>query len=609
MTPRVLQGVMRPDPALPQDPAVLARLSGGATWDGTTWDGAALRLPPGARAGFDTWANLFNAGLWAAHGPLAGLALRLSGTGTVTLHVRHATGTATGRTLVRTDVALTAAGTAVPLDATDGLLLWSLETRDGAVLLEAAFTADPLPRAPVRLALVVTTFRREAAVRATAARIAAVLDADDAVSGSGAGAGSGTGSGALAGAHLFVVDNGQSVALPAHPRLTLIPNRNLGGAGGFARGLAAARDAGGFSHVLFMDDDAACPMTNLTRTAAFLHHATDPATALAGAMVSARRPWHLWENGAVFDRLPRSRFSGTDLRDAGAVVAMELATPAPPPEGSYGAWWYFAFPLAAVTHDPYPFFVRGDDVWFGLSNRFRIATLNGVMSLQDDFAAKASPVSLYLDLRFLMVVNMIRPGRAMGLAGCLALAWRQVLHSISRMHYDTAAAQLLALADLLGGPAHFVTHITMADRRARIAALTGAERWGPCPAVLPPAWDDPAIGRGRARAMRATLNGHLLPGFARRGRAVTVPLADRGGLAATRGAARAVFLDDGDGGDVRAYEVTHDKARALRLVLRGLWLSLRWVLAWPRLRRAFRASRTALTRPAFWAAQFDAFPD
>ena len=590
MTPRVLQGLMRPDPALPQDMAVLARLSDGAAWDEA---GDGLHLPAGARAGFDTWANLFNAGLWAAHGPLAGLALRLAGTGTVTLHVRHVTPGGPDRTLIRTDVALTGAGTALPLDAAGGLLLWSLTARDAAVLHAAAFIADPLLRRdPVRLALVVTTFRREAAVRATAARIAAVLDADAA------------GAGALAGAHLFVVDNGQSADLPAHPRLTLIRNRNLGGAGGFARGLAAARDAGHFTHVLFMDDDAACPMTNLTRTAAFLHHAQDPATALAGAMVSTARPWHLWENGAVFDRLPRSRFSGTDLRDAGAVTAMELATPAPPPAGAYGAWWYFAFPLAAVTHDPYPFFVRGDDVWFGLSNRFRIATLNGVMSFQDDFAAKASPVSLYLDMRFLMVVNMVRPDRALGLAGCLALAWRQVLHSISRMHYDTATAQLLALADLLRGPAHFVTHITLADRRARIAALTGAERWGPHPATLPPAWDAAPVGPGRAWLMRATLNGHLLPGFARAGRAVTVPLADRGGLAATRGAARAVFVD----GD-RAYAVAHDKVRAGRLVLRGLGLSLRWVLAWPRLRRAFRASRTDLTRPAFWAAQFETFPD
>ena len=587
MTTHILQEVMWPDPALPHDDRVFTRLAKGAALNQGT-----LTLPTGAQAAFDTYANLFNIGNWAALGPVTALALRLTGRGAVTLHVWHITQNAADQSLIRADVTLTAAGTAIdlPPNLRTGLLGWSVTARSDATLTNAAFIAAPTGD-PVRLAIVITTFRREDAVRATCARITAFLDADAAQGGP------------LTGAHLFIIDNGQSVTPPAHPRMTLIPNRNLGGAGGFARGLAAARDAGTFTHVLFMDDDAACPMTNLTRTAAFLRHAADPKTALAGAMVSTARPWHLWENGAVFDQLPRSRFSGIDLREAGAVAQMELTTPAPPPSGAYGAWWYFAFPLAAVTHDPYPFFVRGDDVWFGLSNDFRIATLNGVMSLQDDFAAKASPQTLYLDMRYLLVVNMVRPDAPLGLLGCLALAWRQILHSISRMHYDTAAAQLMAWADVLTGPAHFTSNMTMAHGRAKIAALTKAERWGPRPADLPPLHST-AQSAAWQRLMQITLNGHLLPGFTRLGRSVCVPLADRGGLAATRGAQRAVFVD----GD-KAYAVHHDKRQAAALGLRGLWLSLRTILAWPRLRRAFRQSRTDLTRPAFWAAQFRAFPD
>ena len=60
---------------------------------------------------------------------------------------------------------------------------------------------------------------------------------------------------------------------------TRIANRNLGGAGGFARGLIAAED-GGFTHCLFMDDDAAFQMENLIRSFAFLRLARNPDAAL-----------------------------------------------------------------------------------------------------------------------------------------------------------------------------------------------------------------------------------------------------------------------------------------------------------------------------------------
>lgn len=581
---RILQGLLWPDPALPHDPSVFVRLSGEAVLTG---DGA--RLGPGGAVACDTWANLFNLGTWAAQGPVTELSLTLRGSGDVTLDVWQVTANAPDQSLIRTDLTLSPEGVDVPLHpaSPEGLLMWRITARSPATLTHADFTAAT--DAPdITLAIVVTTFRREDAVTATAARIAAFLDA-----------------GHLPGAHLYVIDNGQSVALPPHPRVTLIPNRNLGGAGGFARGLAAARKAGRFSHVLFMDDDAACPMQNLTRTAAFLSHATDPATALAGAMVSAAQPWLLWENGARFDQVCHPQYPELDLRDRAAVTAMELAAPAPKPADFYGGWWYFAFPLAAVTHDPFPFFVRGDDVSFALSNPFRIATLNGVMSVQDAFPAKASPQTVYLDTRYHLHVHIVQPGLRLGPLGTIRVAMRQVLHSVVRMHYETAAAQLLAWEDMLQGPSLFTENITMADKRAQIAQLIRTERWGPVPADLPPTRDTTRPPEWRLTLLRATLNGHLLPGFGLWGRCVTVPVADRGRVWSTSGARRAVFLD----GAGQAYTVTHSKRRFARLMLRAAGLALRWVIAWPRLSRAHRAAWGPMTRPAFWAAQFGPFPE
>ena len=574
---------MRPDPDLPHADDVFARLSGGAAW---TADGVALP-GAGACARADTYANLFNLGTWAAHGPVTGLTLDIAGDGPVTLHLWQVTQGAE-QTLLQADLTLTAGGVTLPVTPVraDGILMWSVTARGPAHLADVRVMADDTNAAPVRLAIVITTYQREDAVQATAARIAAFL-----------------GAGHMAHAHLFVIDNGRSVTLPAHRHVTLIPNRNLGGAGGFARGLAAARDAGTFTHVLFMDDDAAFQMENLTRTAAFLRHATAPATALSGAMVSAKRPWELWEIGGEVDRVARSRFMGTDLRNARAVTAMELATPTPPATGFYGAWWYFAFPLAAVKHDPYPFFVRGDDIWFSLSNPFRIATLNGVMSLQDDFSAKASPQTAYLDMRCNLLINIMRTDRRQGVFGIIHLALQQAFYAASRMHYETAAAGLLAWEDLLKGPDDLIRNIAMTDKRAQVAGLIDVERWGPRPAALPRAQPSlpRATGWPRLRQM-LTLNGHLLPGVRLWGRDVTVPLADRASFVALRGARRAVFLDDTD----RAYTVTHDKLTFARLTGRAAVLVVRWLIAWPRLARDWRGAMGPMTSPGFWAEHLGA---
>jgi galactofuranosylgalactofuranosylrhamnosyl-N-acetylglucosaminyl-diphospho-decaprenol beta-1,5/1,6-galactofuranosyltransferase len=569
---------MLPDPDLPNSPEVFVRLSQGAAVAG-----GGIALPSsGASLRVDTYANLFNLGTWAAHGPVTDLALDLTGTGPVTLHLWQVSAQGE-QTLIESDVTLKHDGISLPIAPAQpgGLLMWSLTARGGAHLDRAAITAKAPAAAPIRLAIAITTFGREEAVRATATRISAFL-----------------GAGQLPGAHLFVIDNGRSVTLPDHPDVTLIPNRNLGGAGGFARGLTAARDAFTFSHVLFMDDDAAFQMENLTRTAAFLRHATDPATALAGAMISAVRPWELWEIGGEVDRIARSRFMGTDLRDADAVTAMELVTPTPPATGFYGAWWYFAFPLAAVAHDPYPFFVRGDDIWFSLSNPFRIATLNGVMSLQDDFAAKASPQTAYLDMRCNLLINIMRTDLRTGVFGIIHLALQQAFYAASRMHYETAAAGLTAWEDLLKGPDDLIRNIAMTDKRAQIAALIQVERWGPRPADLPPTHPSMPRANGWPRLRQMlTLNGHLLPGLHLWGRDVTVPLGDRASFAALRNARRAVFLDDTD----RAYVVTHSKATFARLMLRAAGLSLRWLIAWPGLSRDWRAAMGPMTSPAFWA--------
>jgi galactofuranosylgalactofuranosylrhamnosyl-N-acetylglucosaminyl-diphospho-decaprenol beta-1,5/1,6-galactofuranosyltransferase len=602
--PLVLQTLLLPDPALLPDVALFLRLEGGArTQGGAVW------LPPGGRLLADGWMNLFARGLWGRAAHLQGLALQVTGQGVVTVTLEALQG-APGRDgrgpsapavppprrvpLGTWDLVLDGPPARIALDGLPpaqgaaGLTVPVLTGGPGGARIDAvAWAAGPGPRPPLRLAIAITTFRREAALTATAARICAFLDAGP--------------GGDLAGAHLFVIDNGGTATPAPHPRLTLIPGRNLGGAGGFARALAAAR-AGGFDHCLFMDDDATFPMENLVRASAFLRLAQSDRAAVAGAMISVARPGTVWENGAVFDRFCRPLFNGTDLTDRACVAAMEEAAALPKPPGFYGGFWFFAFPVAAVRYDPFPFFVRGDDIGFSLANRFDTVTLPGVVSLQEDFGHKESPQTLYLDLRNHLHHHLVQDGMEIGRWRTAGIAWRFILRSLVRMHYASAAAQCLAWADVMQGPGHFETHADMGTRRAEIAALAAPEDWGPltAPGTAPP--DPRAPSRVWARLMQATLNGHLVPFWGRIGARRQIPIAARALTWPLWGAAGARFVDVAG---ARAYAVTHDKARAAAILGHALRLTWAWARGYRRLAAAYRAAYGPMTAPAAWAARFE----
>jgi len=579
----VLQRLTFPDPEIGDETALFLRPGSGAVLA----DGG-LVLPAGGDVAFDTYVNLLDLTNWHRQCRLGDLWLCLHGTGRIRLDVSLV---GPGRApLMSREIELNPSGVQVEPGADlphTGLLALRLTALGPATLTGGAWlTHQPDMARPVSLAIVITTFRREVEVARTAARITAFAEAE----------------GLGETLHLFVIDNGDSAVLPAHPRLTRIANRNLGGAGGFARGLAAAQD-GGFTHALFMDDDAAFQMENLVRTLAFLRLARDPAAAVAGAMVSAGRPWVMWENGAVFDRFCRPCDHGTDLRDVGEVADMLSAAAQPKPAGFYGGWWYFAFPLSEVKHYPFPFFVRGDDISFSLAHRFATATLNGVMSVQEDFAVKESPQTLYLDLRNHLHHHLTQDGMQIGATATAGLALRFILRSLVRMHYDSAEAQLLAWADVMTGPDHFVANADMTRRRATLSALTTREAWQPLA--------DPGPGPDRANPpplalaylMKLSLNGHLLPGFGWLGRRVVLGTADRAPIWPLWGARAAQYVDVAGG---RSYGVRHDKGRFLALLGRALRQSWQWHRVHGRLVREYRAAYPRIASRAFWEGQFAA---
>lgn len=577
-----LQSLILADPARFPDPAMYLRTTGAAQ---VANDGRSLQFSADATIRFDTYFNLFNIGKWVTRCGLRQVGLGLTGTGRAEATVILARPGRTPETLVSERVDLdpdTPHRLDIPMfgDLDRGVLFLELRALGAGSLCGANWETAQSPCRRPDLVLSVTTFRREEAVAHTVARFRAFVSKSQI-------------SDHL---HMIVVDNGQSAGIESDAKVTAIDSENLGGSGGFARGFLAARDRGA-SHCLFMDDDASTPMEAIERTWAFLAYARDPATTVAGATVSTRSPSVLWENGAVFDRVCRPLFGGTDLCNAEEVFEMEFLSTAPMPSNFYGGWWFFAFSIAEVRFLPFPFFVRGDDVSFSLVHNFDPITLPGVLASQEGFNEKESPLTLYLDMRSHLAHHLSLPSMDIGRRGVLRMTLWFWARALIMVHYETMAALTLAMEDVLRGPDFFAETADMTVRRADLGALRKAEVWK---THLEPQPDQRHIDPDKPwqrLVMKITVNGHLLPFFSRLGNRLTLSVHQRGTVREVWGAARITYFNPETG---LSYQVRHSKGRALRESLNGgraiwrLWwrhrdLKARWQAAYPE-----------LTDAAFW---------
>lgn len=550
----------------------------------------ALLAEAGTAVLIDSYFNALSIGKWHGACTLDGLWLAIAGEGQVEVKVWHAIPDKSWELLASSLLTLTGDEALIDLshytdNATTGLIYFEWRPAGGRNTAATMTSARYLTRAPQgplpRLAICITTYRREAEVARTVSRLEGFLEtfrfAD--------------------GIRIVVVDNGQSAAIPASRHVLPVPNRNLGGAGGFARGLIEA-EGWGASHCLFMDDDASFHMENIARTYTFLALSRDPSVALAGAMINNTHKWAMWENGAVFDRSCIPLYCGLDLRKRDSVIHLEFTSPHERRKTYYGGWWYFAFPVAQVKRRPFPFFVRGDDVSFSIANGFRIVTLNGLVSFQDDFTEKESPQTLYLDLRSHLVHHLVFDAIDRGGWGTAKVALRFIARSLVRFHYRTAMAQMLAVEDVMRGPRFFAANADMAERRAAIKALTGGETWGPL--------DDLDLTERRRFTHRGgrwhrlfvrTLNGHFLPFFRRWGDRVVLPVGERGTLNPVWGASRITYLN---GTRTKGYTVALSMRTFVPLMLRLAGLTWRFLRRYPALRAEYRAAYPQMTALPFW---------
>ena len=389
-----------------------------------------------------------------------------------------------------------------------------LRVRDCELVAATWSTAD-IPEREVRLSGVITTFNRPEYVARTVEKFDVLAGSIETVRDS---------------FRLSVVDNARNLRLGVTRSLAVevIPNPNLGGAGGFARGLIQARNGGWATHVLFMDDDIAVEPESLVRTLALLRFAKDPMCCVHGAMISEDQPWLCVEAGAdyLWQSIypPRPLHHLEDLRDRNVALARKLDLPY-----AYSAWWYTAFPLELTRDNPLPVFIRGDDVAWGLMHtRGHIQTLPGIGVWHADFDVKNVPAAVYYEIRNITLASLLtEPGyrwwhlvkRFLGYA----------FLNLFSMRYLSTEYLLRGMNDFFAGPErlmstdHAALHSDLYSRDAEKSAQLDSELAGV-------EMDAKSTGPTSAKEFvlsLVTLGGSLVPAPLRKRALVAVPVQKR----------------------------------------------------------------------------------
>nr|VFJ60514.1 MAG: Glycosyltransferase like family 2 [Candidatus Kentron sp. DK] len=584
----IAQKLLAPDPYINSEGALFYHCAGNSGYDSVRRH---YYVEKGGKLVFDSYFNCFPLHLYDLTDEHS-LEVRIKAKGKSIFSAGQAHWQKSGDMLIETHIDFSnedeQLSVPIPLMEESGVIFLEFTAREPLEIYDVEFVIIGPRRREVSVCAVITTYKRDREVQNTAKRLEAYFSRNADI------------------APLFrliVVDNGGETDTVPFSAARVIKNPNYGGAGGFMRGLLETIDDGRASHALFMDDDASFFPENIRRTLAVLSFSKHSNLAISGAMITKLHKWMMWEDTATFRGGCRPLHTGRDLRHFMEVMTCAFDKPFMSPS-RYGGWWYFCFPIAEAKTLTFPFFVRGDDIYFSLANNFQIIAIPGVVSIQEDFSEKQSPLTLYLDMRNHIVQNLTflngkKSARA-DLKMMRSFFWRYN----TAYHYETAAAINLAIEDVMKGATFWEENLDMAQKRAEIAKLMAQEK------IKTPLPYDPnyvfaprPIRRPRLMGFlrKATFNGHLLPGFFFYKKGRILSLSDRAIGPQLFRRPFAIHIDQSNGA---GYQVEINRRKFFKNWLKFCRLTWAYKLRYGRLLNAYSEFKQKRTSSGFWQQRF-----
>lgn len=403
-----------------------------------------------------------------------------------------------------------------------------------------------------------------------------------------------------------VVDNGQTLEtndIEIPDLVQLYPNINVGGSGGFCRGMIESLHDDFSTHILFMDDDVLVQVEAFEKTYNFLTLLKDDYKNdfLGGAMLRADQKNIQHENLAGFkgDHLVSLK-QNLDLNKYTNVLFNEKEEYV---QNVYAAWWYCCMPRTVVNLDnlPLPFFIRMDDIEYSIRNVKNVISLNGVSVWHEAFDKKYSALmENYFMFRNNMVVNLVHDTG--NKKQNLKFFMHRFLHDIFCYDYGGAELLLDGMENFLKGPEFFKTIDTCKDlkihskKTTKLRSINAFKKYD----MLYERFKADTTNKKERKIKKMirwiTCNGHFLPnmffsniGFATYGY----------GMDAKQYFTKRNVLACDSNFDM-GVELSINRRKCLRLCMRWLKISILYYVNWKKLNKEYKMEFHQMKGKEFW---------
>ncbi len=426
-------------------------------------------LAAGKTVSFGTYFNAFPASYWRRWTGLKSVTLRITteGAGMVVVYKSNARGV-----IQRVDAKVLEGAETVTFNLTlapfgDGGWYWFdlTATKSDLTLVEADWLGDIQPRlgeAGGKATVQITTMNKVQYCIDNIRSLGNNLDALETVK------------------EILIVDQGtekvqdhpdfEEVVAPLAGKFRIINQANLGGSGGFARGMFESVNNGS-DYVMLLDDDVVVEPESILRLITFADYCKNP-TIVGGHMFDMYDRSVLHAFGEVvnpwrtfYDKPHADMSLGHDLgrNNLRSTHWMHRRV-----DVDYNGWWMCLIPTEVINKIglSLPLFLKWDDAEYGLrAKEAGIATVSfpGAALWHVSWQDKDDSVGwqAYFHERNRLITALIHSPFEKGGSVLRESLFLDVKHALS-MQYYTEEGRLMAIEDLLSGPAHL--HPSLSER-------------------------------------------------------------------------------------------------------------------------------------------------
>ncbi|WP_262364443.1 glycosyltransferase [Arthrobacter echini] len=584
-------------------------------------DRRSLSLPAHERVSLGTYFNAFPASYWQAHTSVrtVRLTVELEGDATVVVYRSTSRGTANRVSSTRTGSRSAPVVFDLPIASFgDGGWYWfDLAAHSGAVLLTSAEWSVPEPDGfqAGKLSIAVTTFNRPDYCARNLKALGASPDLLPVLH------------------RVIVTDQGtqkvreeagiDDAAESLGHRLEIVEQANLGGSGGFARGMLETVEDGQSTYVMLLDDDVEMETEGILRAAQFADFTRNP-TIVGGHMFNlferavmhnfgeAVQPYRFSYGGAENTREGHD-FGSSNLR---TTPWMHRRV-----DVDYNGWWMCLIPTEIIRQIglALPVFIKWDDVEYGIrakAHGFTTVSLPGAAVWHMPWTEKDDTIDwqAYYHQRNRWVATLIYSPYKRGGRMPKESLGVDARHLLS-MQYSAVELRLQALEDVLSGPEHL--HRTIGTKLGEVRATRASfddarvsKDLADFPAVKrskpPHKGKSPAPARSRSAAVA-----RLIASAAYQVRPVSVAATQNPEAHVAAVDARWWRLAQLDSALVTSSDGTgaswhkRDAQKARELALRSADLHRRLYLRWDELAEQYRAALPDFTSQHAWRQTFE----